>query len=176
MRHPYLRLGKRAFSPHAYKEVHKVPTTDTAGELPEKCQQQVPKERGASRLVSTRARGGAAGGWGWDPAGRAPDPWPRLPGVQEALGPSLPCAGLLLWGQVSLQGTPKNPSANGEVLGDAAEEGGSGTELTVFYSVSRWGPTGPLCEGNRMHPSLAALERRLGDGGERRDRGKEMPG
>ena len=76
-----------------------------------------------------------AGGWGWDAAG------PASPASRRHSGPSLLCARLLLWGQVSLQGTPKNPSANGEVLGGASEEGGSGTELTVFYSVSRWGPT-----------------------------------
>lgn len=49
-------------------------------------------------------------------------PGPASPTSGGALGPSLLCAGLLLWGQVSLQG-PQNPSANGEVLGDAAEEG-----------------------------------------------------
>ena len=135
MRHPFLCLGKRALSPHAYKKAHKVPSTDAAGELPEKCQRQVPKERGASWLVSTRAWGGVAGGWGWDAVG------PASPVSRRHSGPSLLCARLLLWGQVSLQGTPKNPSANGEVLGGASEEGGSGTELTVFYSVSRWGPT-----------------------------------
>lgn len=103
-------------------------------------------------------------------------PGPTSPASRRHSGPSLLCAWLLLWGQVSLQGTPKNPSANGKVLGGTSEGGGSGTELTVFYSVSRWGPTGPLCDGDRIHPSLAALKRRLGDGGEIRDGGKEIPG
>ena len=77
-----------------------------------------PEERGASWLVPTEMRGDVAGSWGW--AG------PALPVSSRHAGPSLLYARLLLWGQVSLQVSPKNPSANGEVLGDAAAEKGCG--------------------------------------------------
>ena len=47
-----------------------------------------------------------------------------------------------------------------------------GTEVIVYYSVSRWGPAGLPCDGQRMHLSRAASERRRGDRGEGWDRGK----
>lgn len=48
---------------------------------------------------------------------------PASPASSRCFAPSLLCADLLLWDPGSLRVIPKNPSANGEVPGDKAEQG-----------------------------------------------------
>lgn len=91
-----------------------MPTTDTAGELPKSAGSSSKGEALPSWI--SLARVVYAGSWGWDPTGRRLTPGPASPGVQEALGPSLLCAGLPSEMESACRGPPRILLQNG-VLG-----------------------------------------------------------